>query len=228
VYCPSCGKDIPDHSSFCLGCGKAIHLVAVDPEPPTAHPGAQVSPSEPPAIMSHPYRVIAVLFAVALAIVVLIEIADVLKSTALFSSPKEYAKNNPVMLPRTRKLLVGQTTVGAGKLYWVRFSVNTAVMKNARVVGHFSTTGGSGNDIQAVIADEDNFENWKHGHQARSVYSTDKVTVGSIDTPILASGTYYLGLSNMFSALSDKEVTGTIELRYQVSEFDVDKLMGAY
>ena len=165
MYCPSCGKDIPDHSSFCLGCGKAIHFVAVDPEPPTVRQGAQASRNDPPAIVRHPYRAIAVLFAAALATVVFIEIADALKSTALLSSPKEHAKNNPVMLPRERKLLAGQATVGAGKLYWVRFSVDTAVMKNVRVVGHFSTTGGSGDDIQAVIADEDNFENWKHGAQ---------------------------------------------------------------
>jgi hypothetical protein len=24
MFCPSCGKEIPDHSSFCLGCGKGI------------------------------------------------------------------------------------------------------------------------------------------------------------------------------------------------------------
>lgn len=28
MFCPSCGKEIPEDSRFCLGCGKAIHVVA--------------------------------------------------------------------------------------------------------------------------------------------------------------------------------------------------------
>ena len=29
MFCPSCGKEIPEDSRFCLGCGKAIHVVAL-------------------------------------------------------------------------------------------------------------------------------------------------------------------------------------------------------
>jgi S1-C subfamily serine protease len=28
MFCPSCGKEIPEESRFCLGCGKAIHVIA--------------------------------------------------------------------------------------------------------------------------------------------------------------------------------------------------------
>ena len=56
----------------------------------------------------------------------------------------------------------------------------------------------------------------------------EKVTAGTINVPIGTSGTYYLGFNNRFSILSEKQITGDIELRYQVSELDVDKLIGAY
>jgi hypothetical protein len=31
MFCPSCGKEIPENSRFCLGCGKEIHVVAGGP-----------------------------------------------------------------------------------------------------------------------------------------------------------------------------------------------------
>jgi hypothetical protein len=89
-------------------------------------------------------------------------------------------------------------------------------MRDVRVVGRFEAAGGSGNDIQAVLADGDNFENWKNGHAARVLYGTDKTTVGSIDVPIVSSGTYYLGLNNRFALLSAKTVSGAIDLQYKV------------
>ena len=88
-------------------------------------------------------------------------------------------------------------------------------MINVRVVGRFNVAGGSGNDIEAIITDEDDFENWKNGHPARTLYSTGgKTTVGNIDVAVPATGTYYLGFNNRFSAFADKFVDGNVELRY--------------
>jgi hypothetical protein len=60
-------------------------------------------------------------------------------------------------------------------------------MHNVRVVGRFTAAGGgfvSRNDIRAVITDEDDFENWKNGHQAKALYATPSwITVGTIDCP---------------------------------------------
>jgi hypothetical protein len=56
-------------------------------------------------------------------------------------------------------------------MLWKRFKVDTSVMNDVEVVGNFRASGGSGNDIQAALMDESNFENWKNGHQAQVEYS---------------------------------------------------------
>src|SRR5271168_1404811 len=61
-------------------------------------------------------------------------------------------------------------TVNAGSVFSVPFNVN----KPGHVLGRFQATGGNNNDIEAVIADADDFENWKKGHSVRLRYQSDK------------------------------------------------------
>jgi hypothetical protein len=90
-------------------------------------------------------------------------------------------------------------------------------MKNVRVVGRFEAMGGS-NDIKAIVTDADDFTNWKNGYAARALYSTPKTTVGEIDVPIVASGTYYLAFSNAFALLTDKSLSGEIKLQFTTTQ----------
>jgi hypothetical protein len=87
-------------------------------------------------------------------------------------------------------------------------------MQDARVVGSFRASGGSGNDVQVVLAEESEWENWVNGHEARVLYSTGRITTGKIDVPIAEAGTYYLAFSNAFSTFSEKDVFAEVELRY--------------
>ena len=82
------------------------------------------------------------------------------------------------------------------------------------VVGSFRASGGSGNDIAAVLAAESEFENWINGHQARALFATDKVTMGQLNVLITQSGTYILAFNNRFSLSTPKTVSADIELRY--------------
>ena len=118
----------------------------------------------------------------------------------------------------SKKLLSGEYVVKAGEYRHVTFTFNPEKMENARVIGRFHASGGSGNDIEAVLADESEFENWVNADEARVLYSTGKITNGKIDVPITQPGTYYLVFSNVFSLLADKEVSADIELRYLVRE----------
>lgn len=74
-------------------------------------------------------------------------------------------------------------------------------------------SGGTGNDIQVVLAEESEFQNWINGHQTHALYSTPKVTAGRINVAIREPGTYYLAFTNSFSVFSSKTVTADIELR---------------
>ena len=213
MFCPSCGKEIPDHSAFCLVCGKSIQVVAV-PSERQSEPVKEVpvSPKKEWGALTW----ISVTFLVLLCgwfVVMFINYR--LNSTQSLASAvvaerarmaREGNATQPVFIPRVEKLTSGQFIVKAGQIYYIRFNIDIDKMKDVRVVGRFQAAGGN-NDIEAVIADEDNFENWKNGHEARVRYTSNgKTTVGIINTPISVSGVYFLGFSNRFSAFRDKYV----------------------
>jgi|SRR5580704_11245549 hypothetical protein len=109
---------------------------------------------------------------------------------------------------RRETLISGAVVVKAGTIYYIRFTVDGS----ARVVGRFQATGGGGNDIKAVIASSDEFENWQNGHQAHVLFQTGRTSVATLNVPIRAPGTYYLGFDNKFSLVSDKTVAGNVVL----------------
>jgi len=203
MFCRLCGKEIPESSVFCLYCGKVVG----------ATPG-QVPrrPSNLPVVLG--------LTAIAILLVIIVAIA-VIRTT----KPKEpapippaTAPNVPVLHPVAIKLVSGQLLVRAGKYVSTKFQIDPARMQQAHVAGRFRASGGTGNDIQVVLADEDAFENWINGHEARVLYGTEKVTNGRIDVSISEAGTYILAFSNAFSSFSDKDVFAEIELRYLTAQ----------
>jgi zinc-ribbon domain len=205
VFCPACGKEIPDASVFCLACGE-----------PTA-----VQPTPQPVLVqpkrSSTIRRVAFGFVGLLALYGVVMVVTNLTGHASPSAQAlypNYRQPIPTYVPHIDKLISGQNVVKAGSMYWVSFKVNTAQMMNVRVVGRFTVTGGSGNDIEAILTDEDDFENWKNGHPARALYSSGKTTVGNIDFAVPTTGTYYLGFNNRFSTFAGKFLDGNVELRY--------------
>lgn len=91
-------------------------------------------------------------------------------------------------------------------------------MLEPQIAGSFNASGGSGKDIQAVIADEENYANWINGHQAQVFWATQgKQTTGSMNVR-LRPGTYYLASSNKFSAFTAKQVFLDTSLNYKKAE----------
>ena len=110
-------------------------------------------------------------------------------------------------------LVNGIITVDPGGYYRVRFSV-TSTMTDAAVVGSFTASGGSGNDIETYILDDMAFTNWINGHTVNTLYNSGRITVAEINTPITTPGTYYLVFNNEFSTFASKEVTTTVNLQW--------------
>jgi len=181
MFCPSCGKDIPDASLFCLHCGKPI------------------------AVRKRSGRWVLYLLTLIAGITIIIVVLARLSSGPSVS---------PSQTPVAEKLFSGQIVVRAGQHVYRKFNIDPSRMQDVRVVGSFQASGGSGNDIQVVLAEESEFENWKNRHEAHVLYSTGQITTGKIDVPITQTGTYYLVFSNAFSLVSDKDVFTEIELRY--------------
>ncbi len=210
MFCLHCGKEIPQQSTFCMACGKAIHAEAA------VRPTSRQSPDVPKKESA--FRSIGLIFLALLGVcLIFMFVSNATHDWRANPSSPIPAFLKPAV-PHIEKLTSGQVTVKAGTIYYVRFKVDTAMMRSVRVVGDFRVSGGSGNDIQAAIVDEANFENWKNGHEGRALYSTGKTTVGNINVPIYTSGTYFLGFSNKFSAFTEKFIYGDIELRYTVTQ----------
>jgi hypothetical protein len=115
----------------------------------------------------------------------------------------------------SKPLLEGQIAVGPGQYRYWRFEVASSML-TPRVMGNFHASGGSGNDIEAVVAEWGECENWLNGHQAQVRYTSGKVTNGSIDVALRDAGSYCLAFSNKMALVSGKTVTGDIALRYSL------------
>jgi hypothetical protein len=188
MFCPSCGKEIPDDSHYCLVCGKSPSATL------SASKAVEYEKLEP---KSHYWRNVLIGFILLL-------------SVYLGGMAVSNANNGrlPSITTRTEPITPTNFNVKAGTLYYFSFTVDGS----ARVTGRFQASGGSGNDIEAVIMDADSFENWKNGHQSHAYYQSGKITIGNIDLAISRPGIYYLAFNNRFSLLSDKAITGSIKL----------------
>jgi hypothetical protein len=113
-------------------------------------------------------------------------------------------------VPSSTDLFLGQIVVKAGSYVSHTFTVEPG-MVNFHVVGRFNASGGSENDIQAVLVNEDEFQNWINGQQAKAFYSTEQITHDLLDVGPLAAGRYVFAFSNKFSESIDKHVFAEIE-----------------
>jgi hypothetical protein len=120
----------------------------------------------------------------------------------------------PAVVPMTNKLFTGQTIVKAGGTVLNTFTVEPG-MQNFHVVGQFNASGGLTSDIQAVLADESEFQNWVNGHQAKTYYSSELTTTGKLDVGALAPGRYVMAFSNK-AGLVDRQVFAEIEARWTI------------
>jgi hypothetical protein len=138
-------------------------------------------------------------------------------SPATSASPAPVRAPSIRYVPVTQKIASGQIVVRPNGYVQYRFQI-TPDMRNAQVSGRFNASGGHGNDIEAVIASEEEFTNWINGHQARVFYSTEgRKTTDTFDVR-LGPGTYYLAFNNRFSAFTPKDVFLEVDLNSQRTE----------
>jgi hypothetical protein len=196
MFCPSCGKELPDGSSFCLHCGKPT---AAAPAAAQKKPGTQI------------------LWIVGLGALLLVVVGAFVSQLKKPTSGKPDlvapAPPGHAQVPSRTDLFMGQIVVKAGSYVSHTFTVQPD-MVNFHVVGRFDTSGGSENDIQAVLVDEDEFQNWINGRQAKAFYSTEQVTHRTLDVGPLAAGRYVFAFSNKFSESTDKYVFAQIEAQW--------------
>ena len=185
MFCPTCGSQNPDNFRYCHICGKS----------PTAtiKPSASVVGERKPTQSKEKSDALRNTVLSVIGLVIALVMFDSLKSAGVAGVS-------------TREPITPENfTVPAGRVQYFTFTLSGP----GRVVGKFEATGGSGNDIESVITDADNFENWKNGHQARVFYQSGRTTVGNVNA-LLNPGRYYLAFNNRFSVLTSKRISSDI------------------
>jgi hypothetical protein len=220
MTCSRCKADVADGTEFCPRCGN----------PQTDHARSLIRPKTQPWVI-----VLAFLTFGLIAYIVWHSYNDVSKekanaitatatvpSDASLPTPDPPAVETPQAVPpppitppeplpvtprgHFNPITNGALTIAAASLSWYPFTVPPDV-HNVAVAGHFTATGGTGNDVAVYIVDEDGLANLKNRHAARAYFNSGKVTQGLIGAvlPNLPA-TYYLVFDNRFSLITPKAV----------------------
>jgi len=158
MYCQACGKQIPDESAFCLGCGK-----------PLASGVQQVPPHPTKRSVRWPYIIIILLLAALIWSMIPRGSIRTALEPAASSSGSSPASSLPSLFqtPKSVSLFSGSVAVNAGRIHFITFPTDPDHMGTIHISGRFSATGGMKNDIQAVLCTEDEFQNFSNGNVFR-------------------------------------------------------------
>jgi hypothetical protein len=191
MICPKCKSEQPDTSKFCAQCA----------EPLTTEPRKK-----------NFVPLIVILCGLAIIAFMVFEQTSNRAEAQRNALQVQMAQQNapkPHFLPITN----GAAAVPAGSYLWYTFVVPLGASTVA-VNGHLSATGGTGNDIDCYILDEDGLANFKNGHPATTYFNSGKVTQAKIGAVLANPGTYYLILDNRFSLFTPKAVQIDATLSY--------------
>src|SRR6266404_1299935 len=190
MYCPKCGKEIPDGSQFCLQCGGDLR--------------SKQSGRTLEGISAAAKLVLLLLLALIVVVVVvaIVNNESAKRGTEWSTRGRVITQNNPVIQPQ--RVSVVDKTFPVAAQHYVSYTFPLKA-DSSHVTGHFTAQGGS-NDIEVLVLDQDGFTNFSNRHNASTYYNSGGyVTTGSIDLR-LATGTYYVVFNNARSILTNKVV----------------------
>jgi hypothetical protein len=133
-----------------------------------------------------------------------------------YSSPSsnEVVRASQPPQPQLHTLNIGQGALSVAAMHYNFYTLPVPEgARSVKVQGHFQATGGSNNDIEVFLLNDEQFTNWKNRHAAPTYYNSGKITVGDVQAALPDGvGTYYLVFNNNFSLLTAKAVmfTGTM------------------
>ncbi len=189
MHCVSCGCEISEKSDFCAKCGKRI--------------GAPKTAARAGFVVA-----LLLVFFIGLGSVVLFLRADKARANMQSNDP-----NAPQLRLYTESIDTAFTIPQLRhKAY--KFAIPAGV-NSGTVQGHFSATGGSHNDIEVWLMNDDGFVNWQNKHSVTPIYNSGRVTQGTLNVSLPGAGTYYLVFNNQFSLISPKAVQDNLTLTYK-------------
>jgi hypothetical protein len=188
MHCIHCGNEIPESHGFCSKCGKQAGATK-------------------PAVRSGYVVALLVVFFAGFGLIAYFIRADKAATNMQLSTSSQamlYTEtiDNAFTVPPLRD-----------KAY--RFVI-PAGARDAMLQGHFIATGGAHNDIEVWVTNSDGFVNWENKHPVTPIYSSGRVTQGTLSVSLPSeAGTYYLIFNNRFSFISPKAVQDNVNLQYK-------------
>lgn len=200
MYCPQCGTENPENESICSHCKSKIGATSTGPN--TAH------------LLS--WLLVIGLLMVAFAYLQISGTADSLIQSLFI---RVIATSTPTPTPTPTwvadSIDVATTVLLIDAGYYVTQPITVEEgWRNVRLQGRFVAQGGSGNDVEVWLTDEDGLINYSNGHTFQSWYTSGRTTVATLDVT-LGPGKYYLIFSNTFSVFSEKVVRPDLQLHYE-------------
>lgn len=208
MFCPKCGTETSDDSQFCRKCGQGLAVVAS-----ATGAGAAAAPARIPE--AKPQRkLVRAPFAIAGVLLLIFIVYGYNASQRANPNPAANPVERLVKQLHTTKLSNPAIAVNALGFNYFKLDV-PAGATSVLLRGNFTASGGTGNDIEVFVLPESDFVNWQNGHNAKTVYNSGKVTVGTLNVNLPAdAGTYYLVFNNKFSLLTQKTIRVDAVLTY--------------
>ncbi len=110
--------------------------------------------------------------------------------------PTPPARGDVVDLPELK--------IGAGQYHYYGFE--TSDDRPCRLRGRVETTAGGRHDTDVLVLDRDGFANFQYNRRFETVFAAPRTAAVTLDVPLPGPGSYYLVLSNRFSAFTGKMV----------------------
>jgi len=210
AFCVHCGTQLHEAGAFCHACGKpkVTAEASIDGTAAQPAPSPEPQPAQPEKSSGAWIWVVVIVVALLICLVVLF---------ASNSGNTAGGKSNPIaQLTKQRftaKLPQNAFTVSARGFQSTRFVVPEGAT-DINVEGRFSATGGSGNDVEVFLLDEDGYVNFQNNHRVGTYFNSGRATQGGISVSLPKHGTYYLVFNNRFSVMSPKAVQADATLSY--------------
>jgi hypothetical protein len=140
------------------------------------------------------------------------------QSNANNSHPVVQQTRQAVPLPQPRVMNIVDTAFTLNAAQGMNWNFTVPVnATEVRVEGTFTASGGTGNDVEVYLLNDDEFVNWQNHHAVSTLYNSGRMTQGTLDAVLPSgTGTYHLVFNNKFSLFSPKAVRASIRLHFSL------------
>ena len=174
---PKCGAETSDDSQFCRKCGQGLSSSATSTGTAAAVAPARI-PETPPKAKPR----VRLPFVIAGALLLMLLIYGYGYNANHTAS--QGASPNPIeqLVKQQRTVTLKNPDLHVNALSFSSFKLDVpAGATSVDLHGNFTASGGLTNDVEVFVLSADDFVNWQNRHDAKTLYNSGKVTVGTLN-----------------------------------------------